>query len=66
VLEGLSGRPAYADDIAAGGGLGPGGAAALLTRLEIDGWLARDASGRYILARSWTPSAGPLSTATAR
>ncbi|HEY8860349.1 MAG TPA: DNA-processing protein DprA [Gaiellales bacterium] len=66
VLEGLSGRPAYADDIAAATGLGPGSAAALLSRLEIDGWLARDASGRYILARSWTPSAGPPSTATAR
>jgi DNA processing protein len=66
VLEGLSGRPAYADDIAAAAGLGPGSAAALLSRLEIDGWLARDASGRYTLARSWTQSAGPPSTATAR
>ena len=46
--------------------LGPGSAAALLSRLEIDGWLARDASGRYTLARSWTPTAGPPSTATAR
>jgi DNA processing protein len=65
VLEGLSGRPAYADDIAAAAGLGPGSAAALLSRLEIDGWLARDAGGRYTLARSWRPSAGPPSTATA-
>ena len=66
VLERLSGRPAYADDIAAAAGLGPGSAAALLSRLEIDGWLARDAAGRYTLARSWTPNAGPPSTATAR
>jgi DNA processing protein len=66
VLEGLSARPAYADDIAVAAGLGPGSAAALLSRLEIDGWLARDASGRYSLARSWTPHAGPPSTATAR
>ncbi len=66
VLERLSGRPAYADDIAAAAGLGPGGAAALLSRLEIDGWLARDSAGRYTLARSWTPNAGPPSTATAR
>jgi DNA processing protein len=66
VLEGLSGRPAYADDIAAATGLGPGSAAALLSRLEIDGWLTRDASGRYTLARSWIQSAGPPSTATAR
>jgi DNA processing protein len=66
VLDALSGRPAYADDIAAAAGLGPGSAAALLSRLEIDGWLARDASGRYTLARSWTQSAGPPSTATGR
>jgi DNA processing protein len=66
VLERLSGRPAYADDIAAAAGIGPGPAAALLSRLEIDGWLARDASGRYTLARSWTPIASQRSTATGR
>jgi DNA processing protein len=65
VLERLSGRPAHADDIATAAGLGPGSAAALLSRLEIEGWLVRDAGGRYTLARSWTPSAGPPSTATA-
>jgi DNA processing protein len=66
VLERLSGRPAYADDIAAATGIGPGSVAALLSRLEIDGWLARDASGRYTLARSWTPIASQRSTATGR
>jgi DNA processing protein len=64
VLERLSGQPAYADDIAAAAGIGPGSTAALLSRLEIDGWLARDASGRYTLARSWTPRATQRSTAT--
>jgi len=66
VLERLSGRPAYADDIASAADLGPGAAAALLSRLEIDGWLARDASGRYTLARSWLPTASQRSTATGR
>ncbi len=66
VLERLSGRPAYADDIASAADLGPGSAAALLSRLEIDGWLARDASGRYTLARSWLPTASQRSTATGR
>ena len=64
MLERLSGRPAYADDIASAANMGPGSAAALLSRLEIDGWLARDASGRYTLARSWVPIASQRSTAT--
>ena len=66
VLERLSGRPAFADEIAAAADIGPGSAAALLSRLEIDGWLARDGSGRYTLARSWAPIASPRSTATGR
>jgi DNA processing protein len=66
ILERLSGRPAYADDIASAANIGPGSAAALLSRLEIDGWLARDASGRYTLARSWVPIASRRSTATGR
>ncbi len=65
VLERLSGRPAYADDLAGAVGLGPGSTAALLSRLEIDGWVARDAAGRYTLARSWTQRGGQRSTATA-
>jgi DNA processing protein len=66
VLDRLSGRPAYADEIAGATGAGPGSTAALLSRLEIDGWLARDTSGRYTLARSWTPTASQRSTATGR
>jgi DNA processing protein len=66
VLERLSGRPAYADDVADAAGMGPGSTAALLSRLEIDGWVARDAAGRYTLARSWTQRAGQRSTATGR
>jgi DNA processing protein len=66
LLERLSGRPAYADDVAAAAGLGPGSTAALLSRLEIDGWVARDPAGRYTLARSWTPTASQRSTATGR
>jgi DNA protecting protein DprA len=57
VLERVSGGPAYADNAAE---------AVILSRLELDGWVARDAAGRYTLARSWTPSAGPPSTATGR
>lgn len=64
VLERLSGRPAYADDVAEAAGMGPGSTAALLSRLEIDGWVARDGAGRYTLARSWTPRATQRSTAT--
>ncbi len=66
MLERLSGRPAYADDVAEAAGTGPGSTAALLSRLEIDGWVARDAAGRYTLARSWTRSGGQPSTATGR
>jgi DNA processing protein len=57
VLERLSDGPAFADDAAE---------AALLSRLELDGWVARDTAGRYTLARSWLPSAGQPSTATGR
>jgi DNA processing protein len=66
VLERLSGRPAYADDVAEAARMGPGSTAALLSRLEIDGWVARDAAGRYTLARSWTQRGGQPSTATGR
>ena len=65
VLDRLSGAPAFPDEVAGAGG-SPGRTAALLSRLEVDGWVARDASGRYTLARAWTPTASPPSTATAR
>jgi len=64
VLDRLSCSPAFPDEV--GGPAGPGRVAALLSRLEVDGWVARDASGRYTLARAWTPTASPPSTATAR
>jgi DNA processing protein len=64
LLDRLSGAPAFPDEVAGAGG--PGRIAALLSRLEVDGWVARDASGRYTLARAWTPTASPRSTATAR
>jgi DNA processing protein len=63
LLDRLSAAPAFADEVA-----GPGGAgrtAALLSRLEVEGWLVRDPAGRYTLARAWTPTASPPSTATA-
>jgi DNA processing protein len=66
LLDRLAGRPAFADELAAAAGVGAGAAGALLTRLEVDGWLARDGAGRYTLARPWTPTAGPRSTATGR
>jgi DNA processing protein len=64
LLDRLSAAPAFPDEVA-----GPGGAgriAALLSRLEVEGWLVRDPAGRYTLARAWTPTASPPSTATAR
>jgi DNA processing protein len=64
LLERLSAAPAFPGEVS-----GPGGAgrtAALLSRLEVEGWLARDPAGRYTLARAWTPPAAPPSTATAR
>jgi DNA processing protein len=64
LLERLSAAPAFPDEVT-----GPGGAgrtAALLSRLEVEGWLVRDPAGRYTLARAWTPTASPPSTATAR
>ncbi len=64
LLERLSAAPAFPDEVA-----GPGGAgrtAALLSRLEVEGWLVRDPAGRYTLARAWTPTGSPPSTATAR
>jgi DNA processing protein len=66
LLERLSTGAAYADEIARTAGLGPGAVAALLSRLELEGWAARDGAGRYTLARSWNPSAGRPSTATGR
>lgn len=63
LLDRLSGAPAFPDEVS-----GPGGAgrtAALLSRLEVEGWLARDPAGRYTLARTWTPTASRPSTATA-
>jgi len=64
LLDRLSGAPGFPDELA--GSDGPGRIAALLSRLEVDGWVARDASGRYTLARAWTPTGSPPSTATAR
>jgi len=64
LLDRLSGAPAFPDEVA--GATGAGRIAALLSRLEVDGWVARDASGRYTLARAWTPTASQPSTATGR
>jgi DNA processing protein len=66
VLEALSDGSAFADDLAAATGLGPGSGAALLSRLELDGWVSRDGAGRYSLARSWPATASRRSTATGR
>jgi DNA processing protein len=64
LLERLSGAPAFPDEVSGPGG--PGRTAALLSRLEVEGWVVRDPAGRYTLARAWTPTASPPSTATAR
>jgi DNA processing protein len=64
LLARLSGAPAFLDEICQGDG--PGRTAALLSRLEVEGWVVRDPAGRYTLARAWTPTASPRSTATAR
>jgi DNA processing protein len=63
LLDRLSRAPAFPDEVAAAGGAGRIGA--LLSRLEVEGWVARDPAGRYTLARAWTPTASPPSTATA-
>jgi DNA processing protein len=64
LLDRLSGAPAFPDELSEAGGAGR--TAGLLSRLEVDGWVARDPAGRYTLARAWTPTASPPSTATAR
>jgi DNA processing protein len=64
LLDRLSRAPAFADELAGDGGAGR--VATLLSRLEVEGWVARDPAGRYTLARAWTPTASPPSTATAR
>jgi DNA processing protein len=64
LLERLSGAPAFPDELS--GEAGPGRTAALLSRLEVEGWVVRDPAGRYTLARAWTPAASPPSTAMAR
>jgi DNA processing protein len=64
LLERLSGAPAFPDEVS--GADGPGRTAALLSRLEVEGWVVRDPTGRYTLARAWTPTGSPRSTATAR
>lgn len=64
LLDRLSGGPAFPDEVS--GPDGPGRIAALLSRLEVEGWVSRDPAGRYTLARAWTPTASPPSTATAR
>jgi DNA processing protein len=66
LLAALGDGSAYPDDLAARTGLGPGATAALLSRLELDGWVSRDGAGRYTLARSWQPTASQRSTATGR
>ncbi len=63
LLDRLSGAPAFPDEVAGVGGAGR--TAALLSRLEVEGWVVRDPAGRYTLARAWTPTASPPSTATA-
>ena len=64
LLERLSDAPAFPDEVSDTSG--PGHIAALLSRLEVEGWVVRDPAGRYTLARAWTPTASPPSTATAR
>jgi DNA processing protein len=66
VLAALADGSAYADDLARTVSLGTGSAAALLSRLELEGWVVRDGAGRYTLARSWDPTASRRSTATGR
>jgi DNA processing protein len=63
LLDRLSGAPAFPDEVSRPGSAGR--TAALLSRLEVEGWVARDPAGRYTLARTWTPTASRPSTATA-
>lgn len=50
LCSGLSAGPRHADDLAAGAGLEPPAAAALLTRLELEGMVRGLPGGRYALA----------------
>jgi DNA processing protein len=66
LLGALADGAAYPDDLAATANLGPGSTAAVLSRLELDGWVARDGAGRYTLARRWQATGLRPSTATGR
>ena len=66
LLAALAEGAAYADDLARAAGLRADAVSALLSRLELDGWVVRDDAGRYTLTRPWQPTGTQPSTATGR
>jgi DNA processing protein len=53
LIEAAAGGPAHVEELAERLGTPAAELAAALSRLELDGWIGRDETGRYLAIRSW-------------